>query len=282
MTTRRHFVIPGLIVAALSLIWDLLVALVLHIPPGYATTTAADQTVTSQVFAIIAGDAGMAVVVFGLYFTLLFGRHDRPAEMGLPGRAARSNVPLQAAWIGASVVLVMFAAGFGVVELEGQTAPALVVPAQALAAGAQKDPLIVQVIGQQWQFTYRYPQYGGFETQQLRIPTGRLIQFDVTSLDVTHSFWAYQLGIKIDANQGVNNVGYTYVTKPTVIDVRCGELCGLWHGYMTNVGSQAGEALTPSAFASWLSYAKAVYGPEEKNLPKFALTYYPEPLQYGS
>jgi cytochrome c oxidase subunit 2 len=281
LTTRRHLVIPGLIVAVLSLIWDLLVALVLHIPPGYATTTAADQTVTSQVFAIIAGDVGMAVVVFGAYFAILFSRQGRPPEPQTGGRA-HSNVPLQVGWIGSCVVLVMFAAGFGVIELEGQTDPALVVPASALASGAQHHPFIVQVIAQQWQFTYRYPQEGGFESQQLRIPTDRLIQFDVTSLDVTHQFWAYQLGVKLDANQGVNNVGYTYVTTPTIINVRCGELCGLWHGYMTDIGSQAGQALAPAAFASWLSYAEATYGPETKNLPKFALTYYPQPLIYGS
>ena len=31
----------------------------------------------------------------------------------------------------------------------------------------------------------------------------------MTSLDVIHSFWAYQLGVKADANPGVNNVAYT-------------------------------------------------------------------------
>ncbi|MGC2190792.1 MAG: cytochrome c oxidase subunit II [Candidatus Dormiibacterota bacterium] len=281
MTNRRHLVIPGIIVAVLCLIWDLLVALVLHIPPGYATTTAAGETVTSQVFAIIAGDVGMAVVTYAVYFAILYSRSNRPREAQTVARA-NANVPLQVGWISACIVLVMFAAGYGTIELEGQTAPSLVVPASALAAGAQHHPFIVQVIGQQWQWTYRYPQEGGFESQQLRIPTDRLIQFDVTSLDVTHQFWAYQLGVKADANQGVNNVAYTYVTKPTVIDVRCGELCGLWHGYMIDVGSQAGKALPASSFASWLSYAKATYGPETKNLPKFALTYFPQPVQYGS
>ncbi|MGC2190724.1 MAG: cytochrome c oxidase subunit II [Candidatus Dormiibacterota bacterium] len=281
MSSRRHLVIPALIAAVLSVIWGLLVALVLHLPPGYATTTAAGETVTGQVFAIIAGDVGMTVVIYAVYFVIRYSRQGRPSEVAASA-STRSNVPLQVGWISSCVVLVMFAAGYGTIELEGQTAPSLVVPASALATGAQHHPFIVQVIAQQWQFTYRYPQEGGFESQQLRIPTDRLIQFDVTSLDVTHQFWAYQLGVKLDANQGVNNVGYTYVLKPTVIDVRCGELCGLWHGYMTDIGSQAGEALSASSFASWLSYAKATYGPETKNLPKFALTYFPQPLTYGS
>jgi cytochrome c oxidase subunit 2 len=259
-----------------AVVFDLLIVLVLHLPPGYASTTAGDQTVTGQVFAIIGGDVFFAVVIFGLYFIVRFSRV--PHREPVPG--ARNNLPVQASWIGASFVLVMFAAGFGVIELEGQTDPNLVVPASALASGAASHPLIVQVIAQQWQFTYRYPQYGGFETQQLRIPVDRLIQFDVTSLDVTHQFWAYQLAIKLDANSGINNVGYAYVLKPTVINVRCGELCGLWHGYMTDVGEQAGKALSASNFASWVSYAESYYGPEESQLPKFSLTYFPTPLTY--
>lgn len=278
MRANRHLIIPGIIAAILAVIGDMLVVLVLKLPPGGATTAAVDDTFTGQVFAIISWSVGAAVVTYAVYFIAISGRN-KPA----PGTAPvhlRTHLGLQTAWLATSVVLVMFAAGLGVVTLEGQTSPNLVVPARALAAGAARDPLIVQVIGQQWQFTYRYPQYGGFETQQLRIPTGRLIQFDVTSLDVAHSFSPYQLALKIDAIPGVNNVGYVYVLKPTVIDVRCGELCGLWHGYMTDVGSQAGEALTPSQFSSWLSYAESTYGPEESNLPKFALTYFPVPLTY--
>ena len=54
--------------------------------------------------------------------------------------------------------------------------------------------LPIQVIGQQWKFTYRYPTFGGFETNQLVVPDNTTLQFNVTSLDVIHSFWAYQLG----------------------------------------------------------------------------------------
>ena len=278
MSRSRDLIVPGIIAAVLAVIGDLLVAFVLHLPPGGATTPATDDTFTGQVFAIISWTVGIAVVTYACYFIAISGRNKEVATR--PPVYLRSHLALQTAWVSICVVLVMFAAGLGVVTLEGQVSPNLVVPANALAAGAAHDPLIVQVIGQQWQFTYRYPQYGGFETQELRIPTGRLIQFDVTSLDVAHSFSPYQLALKIDAIPGVNNVGYVYVNKPTIIDVRCGELCGLWHGYMTDVGSQAGQALTPSKFASWLNYAESFYGPEEANLPKFSLTYFPTPLTY--
>ena len=58
----------------------------------------------------------------------------------------------------------------------------------------------------------------------------------MTSLDVIHSFWAYQLGVKADANPGVNNVAYTKPMHTGTVTVRCAELCGLWHGAMFDYG----------------------------------------------
>ncbi len=96
--------------------------------------------------------------------------------------------------------------------------------------------LPVQVIGQQWEFTFRYPTYGGVETAQLVLPVDREIEFHVTSLDAIHSFWAYELGVKADANPGVDNVAFVKATKTGDFQIRCAELCGLWHGYMFDTG----------------------------------------------
>ena len=40
----------------------------------------------------------------------------------------------------------------------------------------------------------------------------QMVEFHVTSLDVIHSFWAYQLGVKADANPDVDNIVFV---KPT-------------------------------------------------------------------
>ena len=146
---------------------------------------------------------------------------------------------IQAAWIGGTAVIVLAAFVFGTVEL--------IVPAGA-GAGEGANPvwkpsggnyLQVQVIGQQWQFTYRYPQFGGMETTQLVLPVNRAVEFHVTSLDVIHSFWAYQLGVKADANPGVDNVAYTTPEHTGGFTVRCNELCGIWHGAMFDYGPGA-------------------------------------------
>ena len=74
------------------------------------------------------------------------------------------------------------------------------------------------------------------ETTQLVLPVNRPVAFHVTSLDVIHSFWAYQLGVKADANPGVDNVAYTTPKQIGGFTVRCSELCGIWHGAMFDYG----------------------------------------------
>jgi cytochrome c oxidase subunit 2 len=105
----------------------------------------------------------------------------------------------------------------------------------------------------------------------------------VTSLDVVHSFWAYQLGVKADANPGVDNVAYVTTKGPMVFNVRCAELCGLWHGYMFNNGS----VVSQTQFNSWAAHAVALYAsikpyanrPVDKGGAPFAYSYLPEPTR---
>jgi cytochrome c oxidase subunit 2 len=133
--------------------------------------------------------------------------------------------------------------------------------------------LPVQVIGQQWEFTYRYPTYGGVETPTLVIPVGREIAFHVTSLDAIHSFWAYELGVKADANPGVDNVAYVKVKKTRTFQIRCAELCGLWHGYMYDTG----RVVSDSDFATWIGQQVKLYEPVKQYLPPYSTTYAPDP-----
>jgi len=140
-------------------------------------------------------------------------------------------------------------------------------------APGTSDMLEVQVIGQQWTWTYRYPQFGGMESTELMLPVGMPVTFHVTSLDVIHSFWAYQLGVKADANPDVDNVAYVTPKTQGGFTVRCNELCGIWHGAMFNYG----QVVMPAAFQSW---ASGVQAKEQADgvlaaLPAYALTYDP-------
>ena len=111
------------------------------------------------------------------------------------------------------------------------------------------------------------------ETTQLVLPDNRAVAFHVTSLDVIHSFWAYQLGVKADANPGVDNVAYTTPKQLGGFTVRCNELCGIWHGAMFN----SGRVVSTAAFQVWATANEAV---QRHNgllaaLPPYALSYDP-------
>jgi len=149
------------------------------------------------------------------------------------------------------------------------------------AGGARPNPLFtptahkilpVQVIAQQWLFTYRYPTFGGFETNQLVIPANTEIAFHVTSLDVIHDFWAYQLGVKADANNDYDNIAYAHTTNQLGdFTVRCDELCGIWHGAMYNTGQVMS---VPDSRNGRLPLRSV--GRNDKAAPPFAWTYTPD------
>ena len=120
----------------------------------------------------------------------------------------------------------------------------------------------MQVIGQQWNWTYRFPGYGAVETAHLELPVDSEVEFHVTSLDVTHSFWAYELGVKADAVPGVDNIAFVHTRKLGTFSIRCAELCGLWHGHMF----QTGEVVTPARFGS-LDLGGAESGSVEPAVP---------------
>jgi cytochrome c oxidase subunit 2 len=257
----------------LAIVADLLIGFLLapHMPPGHFSNTASDQTEINNILALILTPIGIGVITFFVY--ALFSFRSRSDDDG-DGAYIKGDARIARGWIITSTTIVLALAIYGTFELlntdqgiagvgGGQGAsPIASIPANALQ---------VQVIGQQWHFTYRYPQYGGVETFQLAIPVDRPIIFNVTSIDVIHSFWAYQLGVKADAVPGANNIAGTYAKHTGTFDIRCAELCGVWHGHMY----AKGQILTQTAFNRWILGQKAVEGHQQ--LPPYAKVYYPDP-----
>jgi cytochrome c oxidase subunit 2 len=94
------------------------------------------------------------------------------------------------------------------------------------------NSVIVNVTGQQWVWTFAYPQHDGIVSNVLYLPKDKPVYFNITSKDVIHSFWLVELGVKIDANPGaITQTGVT-PNKEGVFNLRCAELCGMHHAYM--------------------------------------------------
>jgi len=238
-----------------------------HLPPGTMSSAAVNQQSDIKVMAVMAAPVMLFVLVYFGYALIVWRQREGDEEDGPP---LHGNTRVQAVWITMTSVIVLALFVFGTVEL---------VTANGAGAGEGPSPiwkpsgsaLQVQVIAQQWKFTYRYPQFGGFETSDLVLPVGQPVQFNVTSLDVIHSFWAYQLGVKADANPGVDNVAFTKPLHVGQVTVRCAELCGLWHGGMFDYG----KVTSVAGFRAWAAATEAQLVAITKMLPPYASTYDP-------
>jgi cytochrome c oxidase subunit 2 len=159
---------------------------------------------------------------------------------------------------------------------------AIAIPSIRLIRAQYSPPpadLTVKVIGNQWYWTYQYPDNGGFEIvsnllkeqkdvksgdryrtdadgppllavdERLVIPAGKVVKFLVTSNDVIHAFALPAFWTKIDANPGRLNETWVKVDRPGVYFGQCSELCGARHGYMPI----AIEVVPVSTFNAWLA-----------------------------
>jgi cytochrome c oxidase subunit II len=241
--------------------------------PGNASNQSSEQLTDMTVLAAIATPVVLLVMLFLAYSMIYFRQ---PTGGVLEGPAVRGDAKVQTAWIVITSLLVLGIAAFGTVVLEDN---------YGAGAGSGPKPLTVpsgpklpvQVIAQEWYFTYRYPTYGGVETYHLVLPVGKMVELHVTSLDVIHSFWAYQLGVKADANPDVDNIVFVKPTKEESFEVHCAELCGIWHGAMRDKGKVVSER----AFHSWIHEQQAKLAPARKVLPPYSTTYLPEPTRRG-
>ena len=270
----RHLLRMVVIWLVASVIIDVLFAVFVapHVPPGRMTDNASDNQFDFNVLLIVAVPVLVAVWTY-LGYSLFVWRASRPgAPEPVGGPQARTHLGVQVGWIITTTVIVLGLFLFGTVRLiTGQGSGGGEGP-NPIWTPTSKDILPVQVIGQQWKFTYRYPTFGGFETSQLVLPDDTSIAFHVTSLDVIHSFWAYQLSVKADANPQQDNVAFTTTTQTGSFTVRCSELCGIWHGAMYNYG----KVVSKTAFMAWAKATEKATAANTKLLPPFAYTYVPD------
>jgi cytochrome c oxidase subunit II len=205
-----------------------------HIMPTLLSHEATDVWRTIVLFTILAAPVAAFVYAAAAY-SLVGWRHrgnqDEPPEDGPP---LRGNSTVTAIWLGVSSVLVLalLAWGLSVYSAEEVSHP---------------ETLQVDVTGQQWLWTFNYPGTG-VTTHTLVLPVNRPVQFNVTSVDVTHGFWMAALGAQVDANPNVVTVVRSTPDKLGSFTVRCSQLCGVYHSFMYAPGS----VVTPVTFSKWL------------------------------
>jgi cytochrome c oxidase subunit 2 len=191
------------------------------------------------VFSIAAAPVAGFVWAVALYSLIKWRRKGATGpddQDGPPMRGSRS--PATLVWVVTSSLLCVFLLVWGLAEMQ-----------KVSAAASAPNPLVVDVTGQQWVWTFSYPHNGNVESDQLYLPVDQPVVFHVHSDDVIHSFWVVQLGIKVDANPGETTETSVLPDRIGVFDVRCAELCGLLHADME---TQA-HVVSRSNFDRWLA-----------------------------
>ena len=170
---------------------------------------------------------------------VVFRYRRRPTDTGKPPQT-HGNATLEIVWTIIPAVILLFIAVPTVrviFETQDRAIP-----------GA----LEIEVIGHQWWWEFRYPEYNVVTANEIYIPTGRTVNFKLTSADVIHSFWIPQLSGKRDAIS--NRTNYIWFTPdssmgPAVWNGFCTEYCGASHANMRF----RVFTVKPDQFASWVA-----------------------------
>src|SRR5207253_10380669 len=108
--------------------------------------------------------------------------------------------------------------------------------------------LQVNVLAQQFEWSFSYPKYKGLTVSALHLPINEAVELKMHSKDVIHSFWVPQFGQKQDLVPGITTTVVITPKRLGTYAVVCTELCGEGHALMRS------EAIVmkPKAFAAWV------------------------------
>lgn len=121
-----------------------------------------------------------------------------------------------------------------------------------MLARAPEGSLRIEVVGEQWWWRVRYMPPDGGEVvlaNEIRLPVGEPVEFELASADVIHSFWIPSLGGKMDMIPGRRTHLVLHPTRTGVFRGACAEYCGESHALMALYA----VVMEKDAFAQWLN-----------------------------
>jgi cytochrome c oxidase subunit II len=180
----------------------------------------------------------ICIVIFSIvaavmiYSVIRFRASPDDEEDGPP---IHGNTGLEITWTAIPFVLVTAIAIVSAIVLSRNDAQA-------------ENTLRVNVLAQQFEFTFSYPDAHNATSPVLRLPEGRSVELYMRSLDVIHSVFVPQFSQKEDIVPGLVTQLHITPTRVGTFPLECTELCGLGHSLMRS------EAIVmkPAAFDAWL------------------------------
>lgn len=128
-------------------------------------------------------------------------------------------------------------------------------PAQALR---------IDVTGKQWMWKFEHPN-GAREIDTLHIPVNRVIELEMSSVDVIHDFDVPAFRVKHDVVPGTHMHLWFEPTRVGSYDLYCNQFCGLGHSKMR------GQivVMKQDEYANWLQHQQVPGSPSEQGAELF-------------
>lgn len=226
--------------------------------PAYSPTAEGIHSLHDLLFAV---EAAICVFVLAIlaYILVRFNAKANP----VPAKFSH-NTLLEIVWTAVPIVILVIIA----------------VPSLKLLYFADHNTnaeMTLKVKGNQWFWSYEYPDQGGIAFDSIRLddatakekgkprmlavdesvvlPAGTNVRLLLTSADVIHNWAVPSLGLKIDTTPGRTNETWVKINEPGDYYGMCSELCGVQHGFMPiHI-----KAVSKEDFAKWVVEAKKKY-----------------------
>jgi cytochrome c oxidase subunit 2 len=236
----RSHVLPLLAIGAITSACGIALGLTIHWFPTQASEESKDIDTLWDVLVIVSVPIFVLVETIVLYSVWKFRM--RPGEELKDGPPIHGNTRLEVVWTAIPAIILVLLCSYAYKVLHD-------------IETAEASEMQVRVVGEQFTWTFYYPNAGGKEiaSPQLYLPKGKQVKFDIQSKDVLHDFWVPAFRQKIDAVPGITTHFRVKPIKTGTFPVVCAELCGLGHSVMR----QTAHVVSQSDFDKWLADKKA-------------------------
>jgi cytochrome c oxidase subunit 2 len=242
---RRHPLAQMIVIGVVASAIGIVLALAIDWFPTQASSQAPKIDNLFDVLLVVSVPIFVLVEVVVLFSVWKFRM--RPGEELKDGVPIHGNTKLEVVWTTIPALLLVGLCSYAYVVLRD-------------IEKAQPNTMVVNVTGEQFAWTFEYPpERSGAKpvsSDQLYLPKGRPVRFNVRSRDVIHDFWVPNFRMKIDAVPGITTHYRITPTRLGTYAVVCAELCGLGHAAMRDNA----HVITPAAFRAWMAKQRAPAG----------------------
>ncbi len=183
--------------------------------PAYASPSESTYTPQVQLLLtlVVLVSIMIAAIVFGLLIYVIIRFRENSNTIRKP---IKNEMRLEIAWIVFATVIVvsLFAVSLPVTE----------------SYFTEQEFYDEEILVIAYQYNFTFVREDGSQTiDVVYLRVNEMYMFNLTSIDVIHSFYVHELSIKLDMIPGRYNIIYVQISQPGVYEVHCAEYCGFGH-----------------------------------------------------